>query len=110
MALLVILPLSVSNIFLPYYSPLQAVALSLLIHLSTLVSSIIVYRLSPIHPLARYPGPALLKLSKWPAVWIAVHGKQHFYYQSLHEQYGDVVRIGMSDHLNVNRQSIANLI
>ena len=38
---------------------------------TTLISSIVLYRLSPFHPLAKYPGPALAKISK---LWfVSVH-------------------------------------
>ncbi|KAF5379710.1 hypothetical protein D9615_005671 [Tricholomella constricta] len=63
---------------------------------ATLGASIITYRLSPWHPLAKYPGPLICKASKlWLAV-LSLHGKQFTYYAKLHEQYGDVVRIGKS--------------
>lgn len=42
-----------------------------------LFTSIAVYRLSPWHPLARYPGPTIAKLSKWyMSYWIA-KGNRH---------------------------------
>ncbi|KAG6908180.1 hypothetical protein DXG01_005833 [Tephrocybe rancida] len=45
--------------------------------LTGLLGSIVIYRLSPWHPLAEYPGPTLAKLSKWyMAVWIA-KGNRH---------------------------------
>ena len=63
-------------------------------YLSTLVLSILVYRISPIHPLARYPGPIGCKVSKFWMGCICIPGFQHQYIKSLHERYGDVVRIG----------------
>ena len=63
-------------------------------YLSTLVLSILVYRISPIHPLARYPGPIGCKISKFWMGCICIPGFQHQYIKSLHERYGDVVRIG----------------
>ena len=61
---------------------------------STLATSILVYRISPWHPLAKYPGPLLCKLSKFHAAYLALGGKQYLYYYKLHRKYGDVVRIG----------------
>ncbi|TFK19398.1 cytochrome P450 [Coprinopsis marcescibilis] len=51
---------------------------------ASLATSIALYRLSPWHPLAGYPGPVLARLSKW-----------------LHEQYGAWVRVGPNE-LSVN--------
>ncbi|KAG6864470.1 hypothetical protein C0991_009304 [Blastosporella zonata] len=61
---------------------------------AALSASIILYRLSPWHPLAKYPGPLLCRVSKFWLAFLALGGKQHTYYLSLHEQYGDVVRVG----------------
>ncbi|EJF60792.1 cytochrome P450 [Dichomitus squalens LYAD-421 SS1] len=64
----------------------------------------VAYRLSPLHPLARYPGPLLCKVS---ALWLAyksTSGTQHRYVKSLHDRYGDVVRIG-PNNLSIRRGS-----
>ena len=65
-------------------------------YLATLLSSIAIYRLSPFHPLARYPGPIGCKLSKFYLGFVSCPGFQHKYLKSLHDRYGDVVRIGTS--------------
>lgn len=52
------------------------------------------YRLSPLHPLAKYPGPVIAKTSKWWGAYFGVRGDLHLYYKSLHDRYGDVVRVG----------------
>ena len=67
-----------------------------LTYLAALLASTAVYRLSPWHPLARYPGPLGCKLSKLWMGAVCVPGFQHKYIQALHERYGDVVRIGAS--------------
>ncbi|KAM5536735.1 hypothetical protein V8D89_009574 [Ganoderma adspersum] len=66
-------------------------------YLATLVLSVLVYRVSPIHPLARYPGPIGCKLSKFWLGFACIPGFQHQYIKSLHERYGDVVRIGPNE-------------
>ena len=80
---------------------------------ATLALSVIFYRLSPFHPLARYPGPVLARVSKlWfvsvrrsapkysmlilclPKAYLGWRGRQHVHYMNLHKKYGDVVRVG----------------
>jgi hypothetical protein len=89
----------------------SGVLLTFLVYFATLGGSIIAYRISPFHPLAKYPGPFVAKLSKlWMVcpsafilvieadrhaqVFISSTGKQHEYFASLHEKYGDIVRTG----------------
>ncbi|THU84459.1 high nitrogen upregulated cytochrome P450 monooxygenase 2 [Dendrothele bispora CBS 962.96] len=57
----------------------------------------VAYRLSPWHPLARYPGPMIARISKLWTVWKAIDGKLPQYYQQLHAQYGSIVRIGPNE-------------
>ncbi|KAL5489838.1 hypothetical protein ACEPAI_4670 [Sanghuangporus weigelae] len=63
----------------------------------TLASSIILYRLSPIHPLAKYPGPWYLKISKLFAMLHASSGKQYVFFRKLHDKYGSFVRVGPNE-------------
>ncbi|KAH9029481.1 high nitrogen upregulated cytochrome P450 monooxygenase 2 [Lactarius pseudohatsudake] len=55
------------------------------------------YRLSPFHPLDKYPGPAIAKTSKWWGAYVGGRGDLHLYYKSLHDRYGDVVRVGPNE-------------
>ncbi|KAH9983064.1 high nitrogen upregulated cytochrome P450 monooxygenase 2 [Russula compacta] len=55
------------------------------------------YRLSPFHPLAKYPGPVLARSSSWWAAYITARGDLHTYSKHLHDCYGDVVRIGPNE-------------
>ncbi|EIW84003.1 high nitrogen upregulated cytochrome P450 monooxygenase 2 [Coniophora puteana RWD-64-598 SS2] len=67
------------------------------IYLSTVLGSVALYRLSSYHPLASYPGPTMCKLTKFWMAWMSSDGKQHLYVQSLHNEYGDIVRIGPNE-------------
>lgn len=56
--------------------------------------SIVIYRLSPWHPLAKYPGPWAAKVSKiywWRESRL---GRTSFTQAALHKQYGEFVRFG----------------
>ena len=71
-----------------------AFALAFVTLLTALLGSISLYRLSPFHPLAMYPGPTLCKLTKMWTAWISFGGRAHIYYKTLHDRYGPIVRIG----------------
>ncbi|KAI0265059.1 high nitrogen upregulated cytochrome P450 monooxygenase 2 [Gloeopeniophorella convolvens] len=70
---------------------------SVLIFNALLGTYVTVYRLSPWHPLAKFPGPVLPRVSKWYLARIAGKGNQHTYIQQLHVRYGDVVRVGPNE-------------
>ena len=93
-ALLLVVPGILSTLLLDHVPTVMAVVSTFLGFYATILTSMVSYRLSPWHPLAKYPGPILCKLSKFWIAHIARQGKQHLYMQNLHETYGDVVRIG----------------
>ncbi|KAF4611795.1 hypothetical protein D9613_003715 [Agrocybe pediades] len=74
-----------------------AVLLSSIVFIATLLGSIVAYRLSFFHPLAKYPGPILCRITKLWGAWIAWNGKPHIYYKQLHDKYGPIVRIGPNE-------------
>ena len=112
--LLLIVPAVVSGVFVKGASSvLSPLFRTYVIFYTSLISSVVLYRLSPFHPLARYPGPTLAKISKLRFVsirgsavkcstlisllskaYLGWQGKQHVYYRDLHKKYGDVVRVG----------------
>ncbi|KAF9472669.1 high nitrogen upregulated cytochrome P450 monooxygenase 2 [Pholiota conissans] len=79
------------------------------VFLGALLSSIIVYRVSPLHPLAKYPGPTLCKISKLWTMFIAYRGGLHLYHQALHVEYGPIVRVGPNE-LSIADKSFIPLI
>lgn len=61
---------------------------------ATLLTSIAFYRLSPWHPLAKYPGPILAKLSKLWAIFMLSSERRRSTIIKLHKEPGPYVRIG----------------
>ena len=84
--------------FLVYHFSSQ---LSLLQHIGTVLSYwglvlafTAIYRLSPFHPLAKFPGPTPAKLSKIYWAYLNVRGDAYRVAKHWHDKCGDVVRIG----------------
>lgn len=71
---------------------LYATAISLSYYVA-LFTSIIIYRIY-FHPLRRFPGPFLAKISKFYMVFKAQDGKLHEHQNAWIAKYGDIVRIG----------------
>ena len=61
--------------------------------LTTLLVTLL-YRISPWHPLASYPGPFAAKLTSLWLVYISSTGKRCQALEELHNRYGPFVRIG----------------
>ncbi|GJE91626.1 cytochrome P450 [Phanerochaete sordida] len=77
--------------------PIWRVVCTFALYHASLATSVLIYRLSPWHPLARYPGPRLLKTSKIWMIRLARRGGQWRYIRALHDVYGPVVRIGPNE-------------
>ncbi|KAK7037182.1 hypothetical protein R3P38DRAFT_2697489, partial [Favolaschia claudopus] len=62
--------------------------------LCSLGLSIVVYHLSPFHPLAQFPAPTIGKITQLWTFWKTLQGYKYLYHKSLHDRYGPYVRIG----------------
>ncbi|KAF8265715.1 high nitrogen upregulated cytochrome P450 monooxygenase 2 [Lactarius quietus] len=109
-ALLFVVP-ALLSIPISYHVPYPPVAplLAFLTHGSAVITFAVVYRLSPFHPLAKYPGPTLAKISKLWVAYICTKGNLHRYLKSLHDRYGDVVRVGPNE-LSIRDSSLIHPI
>ncbi|GJE85094.1 cytochrome P450 [Phanerochaete sordida] len=96
-ALLFVAPAVASQLLFPLYGIFSGFLLSFFVYHTTLLASIIIYRLSPLHPLARYPGPLLAKITRWYWTLVALRGRQHVETQRLFELYGDAIRVGPNE-------------
>ncbi|TBU38266.1 high nitrogen upregulated cytochrome P450 monooxygenase 2 [Dichomitus squalens] len=109
LALLLGPPVLASALLPSSYTSIHAPLLCHLTYLGALSAFVILYRLAPWHPLARYPGPPGAKLSKWWMACVSLSGYEHLYIHKLHEKYGDVVRFGPNE-LSIRSASAANPI
>jgi hypothetical protein len=78
---------------------LRAVGLAL----ATLATSIAVYRNSPWHPLAAFPGPILARTTQCWWFYHTYRSKPRYLLQALHKKHGDIIRIAP------NELSVANV-
>ena len=93
--LLLGIPSASTYLFSTIHTPLvEAAFISFSVFYAALISSVVLYRISPFHPLAKYPGPFVCKVSMIHMAFVTVRGKRHEYIRSLFDKYGDIVRIG----------------
>lgn len=63
--------------------------------LVALALSVVLYRVSPMHPLYNIPGPITNKITKGVGMYYSYSGRHHLILKALHEKYGPIVRTGM---------------
>ncbi|KAI0690887.1 high nitrogen upregulated cytochrome P450 monooxygenase 2, partial [Cerioporus squamosus] len=81
----------------PHNALLTTFVNALLSYLAALATCVVVYRLSPLHPLARYPGPLWRRVSMIGPAAVATKGNRHRMFADMHRKYGDVVRTGPNE-------------
>lgn len=64
------------------------------LQITSLALFTLAYRVSPYHPLARFPGPFINKLTSFRMMYIVYTGHRNSYIINLHKQYGKFVRTG----------------
>ncbi|GJE90443.1 cytochrome P450 [Phanerochaete sordida] len=96
--LLIGIPVAISLSTARSSDALAAVPALCLVYWGSLAGLVLAYRISPFHPLARYPGPFLCKLSKGSLAYVTARtGRTYLYLHQLHQIHGDVVRIGPNE-------------
>ncbi|ETW83732.1 hypothetical protein HETIRDRAFT_472015 [Heterobasidion irregulare TC 32-1] len=96
--LLCIIPSALSLLLVPFFSTKSKASIwAFTSYYFLILFYTTTYRLSPLHPLAKFKGPTLAKVSKWWASYVCATGKQHLYYKALHDRYGDIIRVGPNE-------------
>lgn len=72
------------------------------------IAAYVVYQLY-FHPLAKYPGPLLGRLTQWYDVYHAYVGDKHIHFYHLHKKYGTVVRFSPNS-LSINDPAALKVI
>ncbi|KAF8173014.1 cytochrome P450, partial [Mycena galopus ATCC 62051] len=75
----------------------------------TPLAVIVAYRLSPFHPLAKFPGPLLPKATSLWFAYLVYTGKRHVKLAQLHDKYGVFVRTGPNT-LSINSHKAVQTI
>ncbi|KAJ7735296.1 cytochrome P450 [Mycena maculata] len=77
---------------------------------SSLSLSIIVYRLSPFHPLAKFPGPMINRVTKLWGLGVALRGYQYLSFKKLHDTYGPYVRTGPNELSIIDAAAVPQIL
>ncbi|KAJ7303434.1 high nitrogen upregulated cytochrome P450 monooxygenase 2 [Mycena albidolilacea] len=80
------------------------------VFLATLGVSIALYRLSPFHPLAEYPGPAISKVTRLWDLYKALYGYKYLYHKELHDKYGPYVRVGPNEVSIIEAEAVTQTL
>jgi hypothetical protein len=76
-----------------YHSMMRS-SLFMSTYLASIVAIAVSYRLSPIHPLAAFPGPIINRVTALKLAHIVYSGKRYLVIKDMHQKYGKFVRTG----------------
>ncbi|KAJ7231273.1 cytochrome P450 [Mycena haematopus] len=107
---LLLLPIQPIALLLILGEPFTRLFSTYAVFLGSLSLSIIAYRLSPFHPLAQYPGPAIGKVTKLWGLWKASQGYKYLYHKELHDTYGPYVRTGPNEISVIDAPAVCQIL
>ncbi|PAV19171.1 cytochrome P450 [Pyrrhoderma noxium] len=111
LSLLAVTPFFCSSFLVSHFKTTTlAYAIGFSLFYASLLSNIIIYRLSPWHPLAKYPGPLLAKVSKYWIIRVVRRGELHRTIMDLHRIYGPYVRTGPNELSIVDADNLSALL
>ncbi|RPD58907.1 high nitrogen upregulated cytochrome P450 monooxygenase 2 [Lentinus tigrinus ALCF2SS1-7] len=91
--------------------PLSAALVNALVsYIGALAASVVAYRLSPLHPLARYPGPVWRKVSMIGPAILAATGHRAQAFVEMHKKYGNIVRSGPNELCIIDASLVGPLL
>ncbi|KAK0292415.1 hypothetical protein LTS00_007892 [Friedmanniomyces endolithicus] len=97
------------GVVMSYATPYTLIAsISLLAAIPTALLSYVTYALY-LHPLAKYPGPLLGRLTQCFDVYHAYKGDKHVLFHRLHQQYGPIMRFSPNT-LSINHPAALKAI
>ncbi|KAJ7682318.1 cytochrome P450 [Mycena polygramma] len=83
---------------------------SYVVFLGSLGLALVAYRLSPFHPLAQYPGPAICKVTKLWSCGVVLSGYKYLYHKQLHDTYGPYVRTGPNEISVIDAVAVSQIL
>ncbi|KIY69557.1 cytochrome P450 [Cylindrobasidium torrendii FP15055 ss-10] len=75
-------------------SSISLASIGLAVYLGTMIALAVAYRLSPLHPLHKYPGPFVNKITSLVMLKMVSTGKRFEIIKGWHAKYGKFVRTG----------------
>ncbi|OLL23908.1 Benzoate 4-monooxygenase, partial [Neolecta irregularis DAH-3] len=70
--------------------------------------SLAIYRIF-FHPLAKFPGPFLAKVTPLFHTYLAIRGDRHLFFEKYHKKYGDIFRMGPNELSIADASSIKEI-
>jgi cytochrome P450 len=93
-----------------HHLAVTATIASLVSYWALLLLFTFLYRISPFHPLARYPEPFINRVTKFTLAWQAWNKSLHRDIRDLHQRYGDIVRTGPNQLSYCNVDGVESIL
>ncbi|KZT24130.1 cytochrome P450 [Neolentinus lepideus HHB14362 ss-1] len=96
-------------VYRDFQDALKLSTLLFTVYTCSLATTVVTYRLSPLHPLSSFSGPKFWSASSIYLAVVSAKGRRHHVLADLHRRYGKFVRIG-PNHLSISSPHAGHVI